>query len=69
METRIKIKGMMCQHCVMHVSGALKGLKDVKKVSVDLGKGEALIESKAALTEAELKKAITEAGYDFGGII
>jgi len=69
METKIKVQGMMCQHCAMHVSEALKGLKDVKKVSVDLGKGEVVIESKAALTEPELKKAIDEAGYDFGGII
>jgi len=69
METKIKVKGMMCQHCVMHVSEALKGLKGVKKVTVDLGKGEVLIESKTALLEPDLKKAIEEAGYDFDGII
>ena len=69
METKIKVKGMMCQHCVMHVSEALKGLKGVKKVSVDLAKGEVLLESKVALPEADIKKAIEEAGYDFDGII
>jgi copper ion binding protein len=68
-ETKIKVKGMMCQHCVMHVTEGLKGIKGVKKVAVDLAKGEATIESKQPLTDDELKGAIEEAGYEFAGRI
>ena len=66
-ETKIKVGGMMCQHCVMHVANGLKAVKGVKKVSVDLAKGEAVIESKEPLDEATLKGAIEEAGYEYLG--
>gem|GEM_PF-833335 len=41
----VKVNGMSCQHCVMAVSKALRGLKGVKDVQVDLKKGEAAIEA------------------------
>ncbi len=67
MEISIKVDGMMCQNCVAHVTEALKNLKGVKKVKVDLQSGTAKIDSKKDLDEASLKKAIEEAGYSYSG--
>jgi copper chaperone CopZ len=70
METiKVKVNGMMCMHCAMHVENGLKTVKGVKKVTVDLAKGEATIEAKAPLSDDDLKKAIADAGYEFAGRI
>lgn len=61
-EMVIKIKGMMCMHCVSHVEKALAALDGVTEVKVSLEKGTATV-SGTASAEA-LKKAITDAGYE-----
>lgn len=61
-ETKMKIEGMSCQHCVMAVKKALSGISGV--VSSDVEVGSALVkydESKAA--EKDLKAAIEKAGF------
>lgn len=68
MEKRLKIEGMMCQHCVQHVSKALQGVKGVDKVEVSLEKKEARVSGTEPLSDAELKAAVKEAGYDVTAI-
>ena len=60
MEKKIMIEGMMCQHCVAHVSKALNGLPG-ESASVDL-EGKCATVSGPATDEA-LKKAVEDAGY------
>ena len=68
MEKRLSIEGMMCQHCVQHVSKALQGVKGVDKVEVSLEAKEARVSGTEPLSDAELKAAVKEAGYDVTAI-
>lgn len=59
---KIMIEGMSCNHCVAHVREALEGLKDAKNIEVSLEGKYAALETSA--TDAEIKEAIKEEGYD-----
>ena len=59
---KIMIEGMSCNHCVAHVREALEGLKDSKNIEVSLAGKYAALETSA--TDAEIKEAIEEEGYD-----
>ncbi|MBR2375897.1 MAG: heavy metal translocating P-type ATPase [Clostridia bacterium] len=64
MKRTLKIEGMMCQHCVAHVTKALAGVDGVLSVDVNLKKKTATVEtSKDGLDEA-MRAAVTEAGYE-----
>lgn len=58
----IKIKGMSCEHCVASVKKALEKVGGIKRVEVDLGKGEATYEGD--VPRKELEKAITGIGFE-----
>ena len=60
MEKKIMIEGMMCQHCVAHVTKALTGLPG-ESATVSLEDKCATVSGPA--TDEELKKAVEEAGY------
>ncbi len=61
----INIKGMMCGHCQATVEKAIKAVKGVKSVTVDLAKKQATVEYDAAATDINnIKKAVVDAGYD-----
>ena len=60
----LKIQGMTCNHCVMRVAKALKGVSGVQDANVDMQKVEAVVtfdESKVA--QEQLSTAVVEAGY------
>jgi copper chaperone CopZ len=60
MEKTITIDGMSCQHCVMHVTRALKDL-GLEVVSVEIGK--AVVQPHAQVSDQAIIDAIEEAGY------
>ena len=60
MEKKLTIDGMMCQHCVAHVSKALNSLPGVT-ANVDLDTKTATVSGTAS--DEALKKAVEEAGY------
>ena len=64
MKKIITIEGMMCQHCVMHVSKALSAVPGVSGVSVNLEAGEAAVTCESAVTDEALVQAVTGAGYE-----
>ena len=64
MKKTLKIEGMMCQHCVAHVTKALQGVEGVTSVSVELKKKTAVVEFNETVTEERLIAAVTEAGYE-----
>lgn len=68
MWTTVKVNGMMCEHCRMNVEKALDNLAGVK-AEVDLDKGLAKVSSDRSLSEEELKQAIEDAGYEYGGLV
>ena len=67
MEKTIEIKGMMCQHCEMHVKKALEALNGVESASASHEQGKATVTLKegARVDEGKVKAAIEEAGYEF----
>jgi copper ion binding protein len=64
MKTTLKIEGMSCEHCVHHVTEALKGVAGVSSAKVDLKKKSAEVEHGDSVTQAALKTAVEEAGYE-----
>ena len=59
----LKIEGMMCQHCVAHVTKALQAVEGVSDVNVSLDEKQATVTADLALAET-LKKAVADAGYE-----
>lgn len=64
MKKTLKVEGMMCQHCVAHVTKALQGVSGVASVEVNLKKKTAVVELSEEVSNETLTAAITEAGYE-----
>ncbi len=64
MKKTLKIEGMMCQHCVAHVTKALQGVDGVTSVEVNLKKKTAVIEFINEITDETFISAVAEAGYE-----
>jgi copper chaperone len=59
---QINVSGMTCDHCVSAVSKAVKTLRGVTDVAVDLKQG--LVTVRGNADAAAIRKAITEEGYE-----
>ena len=62
-EKVISIEGMACMHCVNHVQQALSAVPGVKEAKVDLESKSATVSVDVSVTDAALKAAVDEAGY------
>ena len=65
MNKTVLIEGMMCQHCVAHVSKALQDLGADVKVSLEDKKAYL---SNTSLQDEQIIKAVEDAGYEVTGI-
>ncbi len=63
MNMTLQIEGMMCMHCVKHVTDALKAVPGVKKVEVSLEDKCAHVEASEGCEVEALKAAVAEEGY------
>lgn len=63
MKKTLSVEGMSCNHCVMHVTKALKGVGGVASAVVDLATKKAVVEGEG-LDDAAMKAAVAEAGYE-----
>ena len=63
MKKVMKIEGMMCNHCVAHVTKALEGVDGVESVEVNLKKKQATVMLGDEVSNESLISAVTEAGY------
>ncbi len=68
MKKTLKIEGMMCQHCVAHVTKALQGVEGVASVEVNLKKKTAIVELTQEVANETFVAAIAEAGYEVKSI-
>ena len=57
------VKGMTCNHCVMHVRRALEQVPGVQQVEVSLEKNQATITFNDNFDFKAAQKAVEEAGY------
>ena len=62
MTKTMQITGMMCQHCVAHVSKALNAIPGIT-AQVQLEQNRALITMDRPVADETLIKAVTDAGY------
>ncbi|MEH1056135.1 heavy metal-associated domain-containing protein [Micromonospora sp. CPCC 206171] len=58
------VTGMTCEHCVRAVTEELSALPGVDEVRVDLTAGTATVTSTTPLSEASVRAAVDEAGYE-----
>lgn len=68
MKKLIKVQGMSCRHCVMHITEALKGVPGVTDAVVSLEAGTATVEANVPVSNEALAAAIRDVGYTPGTI-
>ncbi len=64
MEKTLKVEGMMCQHCVKHVTEALAGVAGVESVEVSLEAGTAKVACAEDVADEALLAAVRAADYE-----
>jgi copper chaperone CopZ len=65
-EIRIKVTGMNCNHCKMRVENALMKVEGIEKAIADVNLGEVVLTGRVIHLD-QVKSAVTEAGYLYGG--
>jgi copper chaperone CopZ len=68
MRKLLKIDGMTCGHCVMHVRSALEDVQGVKSADVNLLERSAMVEGEV-LSDQALRAAVADAGYRVVSIV
>lgn len=68
MKKVLKIEGMMCMHCVKHVTDALNAVDGVSSCEVNLKKKRAEVALGKEVDDAALKSAVEAAGYSVTAI-
>ena len=68
MRKLLKIEGMSCGHCVMHVQSALEDVPGVKSAKVDLLERSAMVDGEN-LNDQALRAAVADAGYKVSSIM
>lgn len=64
MKKTLKIEGMTCDHCAMHVAQALEKTEGVSSAKVCLKKKTAVVKLTADVSDEALVAAVKEAGYE-----
>lgn len=60
----LKVQGMTCNHCVMRVQKALKGVAGVQDAQVNLQSAEAVVSfDESKVGKEALAAAVVDAGY------
>ena len=62
--TTMRIDGMMCGQCEVHVQENLRKVEGVKSEKASKSKGTAIVKSDEPLSREALEKAVTGIGYD-----
>lgn len=65
MKKVVKVNGMNCNHCEMHVQDAIEELDGVLVVKADHNTGTVEIEYNKEVPDDMIKTAVEEAGYEF----
>jgi copper chaperone len=57
------VTGMTCEHCVASVTEEVREIEGVTDVAVDLSSGALAVTAERDVTDAEVRSAVEEAGY------
>ncbi len=63
MKKEILIEGMACTSCASNIGGSLKKIPGIKEVSISLMTKKAIVETEKEISDEELRKAVSRAGY------
>lgn len=63
MKKIVTVEGMCCEHCAARVQKALSAVSGVISADVKLKKKIAVVRSREEISDEEIKKVITDAGY------
>ncbi len=63
MKKIISIDGMCCEHCAKRVENAISAISGVISADVKLKKKIAIVRSRDEISDEEVTKVITDAGY------
>lgn len=58
-----KIDDMNCKHCQIRIEKALKEIRGIKKIKVDLDNKILSLQAKKTIESSLIEKAIIDAGY------
>jgi copper ion binding protein len=61
--TEYTVSGMTCGHCVASVTEEVREIAGVTAVEVDLASGSVKVTSEQPVSDADVKAAVEEAGY------
>ena len=67
-DMKIKVNGMMCGHCEMHVKKALEAIEGIDSAVASHEENLVTITNTKDIDEAAIKAAIEEAGYEYAGL-
>ncbi|MER6444756.1 copper-transporting ATPase [Streptomyces venezuelae] len=65
--TVYRVTGMTCGHCEGAVTTEISALPGVSTVKAVAATGEVTVVSAAPLADEDVRAAVDEAGYEFGG--
>jgi P-type Cu+ transporter len=60
---KLTITGMHCGSCAGNIERSLKKVSGVKSASVSMMTNKGIVESEDSVSEEELSKAVSKAGY------
>ncbi len=60
---KITISGMHCASCASNIERSLKKVSGVKQANVSLMTNKGFVETEDSVSDEELKKAVSRAGY------
>ncbi len=67
-DMKIKVNGMMCGHCEMHVKKALEAIDGIDSVVASHEENLVTITNSKDVDESAIKAAVEEAGYEYAGL-
>ena len=62
-EIRLKIEGMMCEHCEATVKKALENLEGVKSAAVNHKEGIAVVQTDGSVSLDDMRRAVEAEDY------
>jgi copper chaperone len=68
---RMRVDGLACPYCAYGIEKNLKKIDGVEKIEVDLDKGLVIVDvaSGATLTDEQMVKLFTDAGFTFRSMV
>lgn len=65
---KLTIQGMHCASCSSNIERSLKKVAGMKEANISLMTGKGFVEVEDKVTDEELKKAVSKAGYTVSAI-